>query len=77
MIFCRKRMTIYIKDLKRKYKIPENKRIFCLHQLHREWHLMGSKYDLQLIDRHFKEFAQLDKLLSSKTICLFLNHIII
>ncbi|HOA81118.1 MAG TPA: CDP-glycerol glycerophosphotransferase family protein [Defluviitaleaceae bacterium] len=61
---------IYIKDLKRKYKIPENKRIFLFAPTHREWHLMGSKYDLQLIDRYFKEFAQLDKLLGSKNYLL-------
>lgn len=51
----------YINNLKRKYKIPKNKRILLFAPTHREYRSIGSKYDLQLIDMYFKEFAQLDK----------------
>lgn len=67
----KKNDDIYINDLKRKYKIPKNKKIFLFAPTHREYYLMGSKYDLQLIDKYFEEFAQLDKLLGFKN-CLLI-----
>lgn len=66
----KKNDDIYINDLKQKYKIPKNKRIFLFAPTHREYQLLGSNYDLQLINMYFKEFAKLDKLLGSKNYLL-------
>lgn len=73
----RKEDKQFHRKIKKKYNLPENRKIYLFAPTHRESHLRRNKYDSQLLNRYIEELKIIDEELSKRGIFMvFRPHIL-